>query len=89
VHRRERPRGSNAQRFPLIAIVPLTSTPGVGVLYPRIQPSPSNGLKNASTTLVDHIRSVDKRRVERAFGQVSRVELQAVDAALKLFLGTS
>jgi mRNA interferase MazF len=81
------PEVSNDQRFPLIAIVPLTSAPGVGLLYPRIQPSPSNGLRNASTALVDHIRSVDKRRVDRAYGQVSRAELQAIDTALKLFLG--
>jgi mRNA interferase MazF len=81
------PEISNDQRFPLVAIVPLTSTPGVGLLYPRVQPSPSNGLRNVSTALVDHVRSVDKRRVDRAYGPVSKADLQAIDAALKLFLG--
>jgi mRNA interferase MazF len=81
------PEVSNDQRFPLIAVVPLTSTPGVGLLYPLVQPSASNGLRSASTALVDHVRSVDKRRVDRVYGPVGRVELAAIDAALRLFLG--
>jgi mRNA interferase MazF len=81
------PEVSNHQRFPLIALVPLTSTPGVGLLYPTIQPSSSNGLRNASTALVDHVRSVDKQRVERMYGPVAKVELEAIDAALRQFLG--
>ena len=36
------PDVSNDQRFPLIAIVPLTSTPGAGLLYPVVQPSSSS-----------------------------------------------
>jgi hypothetical protein len=40
-----------------------------------------------SFALVDHIRSVDKRRVHRIFGQVSPTELANVDQGLDLFLG--
>lgn len=81
------PEVSNDQRFPLVAIVPLTSTPGVGLLYPLVRPSSSNGLRNVSTALVDHVRSMDKRRVDRVYGSVSPSELAAIDAALKMFLG--
>jgi mRNA interferase MazF len=74
------------RRFPLVAVVPLTGTPGEGALYPALQPGPS-GLARTSYALVDHLRSVDKRRVRRVFGVVTADELQAVDEGLALFLG--
>lgn len=73
--------GVNAdQRFPLIAVVPITGTGGAGALYPTLAPGPS-------CALVDHLRSIDKRRIRRIFGQVTRSELAAVDQGLALFLG--
>lgn len=74
------------QRFPLIAIVPLTGTPGEGALYPALQPGRS-GLAKTSYALIDHLRSVDKRRIRRVFGVVSRGEVDALDEGLVLFLG--
>lgn len=74
------------QRFPLVGIVPVTGTPGEGALYPPLRPGKS-GLTKASYALVDHLRSVDKRRIRRVFGQVAPVELGAVDDGLLLFLG--
>jgi mRNA interferase MazF len=74
------------QRFPLIAVVPVTGTAGVGALYPPLAPGGS-GLTKASFALVDHIRSIDKRRIRRMFGQVSSSELLAIDQGLELFLG--
>ena len=74
------------QRFPLIAVVPITGTPGQGALYPALRPGPS-GLAKASYALIDHIRSVDKRRVRRVFGQVTAAEMNAIDEGLTLFLG--
>jgi mRNA-degrading endonuclease toxin of MazEF toxin-antitoxin module len=74
------------QRFPLIGIVPVTGTRGEGALYPPLLPGKS-GLTKPSYALVDHLRSVDKRRVRRAFGQVAPAELSAVDEGLLLFLG--
>ena len=50
------------QRFPLIAVVPVTGTSGEGALYPELAPGKS-GLTRASYALIDHIRSVDKRRI--------------------------
>ena len=74
------------QRYPLIAVVPLTRTPGKGALYPSLKPGPS-GLRAPSFALVDQLRAVDKRRVRSVFGRITPAELQAVDEALALFLG--
>ena len=40
-----------------------------------------------SFALVDHVRSIDKRRIRRMFGQASSSELAAIDQGLELFLG--
>ena len=74
------------QRFPLIAIVPVTGTPGEGSLYPELSPGKS-GLTKTSYALIDHLRSIDKRRIRRVFGLVTKDELAAVDQGLELFLG--
>lgn len=74
------------QRFPLVGIVPVTGTPGEGALYPSLSPGES-GLKKRSFALVDHVRSVDKRRIRRVFGPVAPDELRAVDEGLVLFFG--
>lgn len=74
------------QRFPLIAVVPITATPGEGALYPELSPGTS-GLNKTSYALIDHLRSIDKRRIRRVFGRVARDELALVDQGLELFLG--
>lgn len=74
------------QRFPLIAVVPVTGARGEGVLYPELAPGRS-GLTKTSYALVDHLRSIDKRRIRRMFGRVAEDELAAVDQGLELFLG--
>ncbi len=76
------------QRFPLIAIVPVTGTSGEGALYPVLSPGKS-GLTKTSYALVDHLRSIDKRRIRRVFGRITRDELTALDQGLELFLGLS
>jgi mRNA interferase MazF len=74
------------QRYPLVCIVPITSTPGEGALYPRLKPG-SSGLMKPSFALVDQLRSVDKSRITRFLGRVSMDELKAVDEGLLLYLG--
>ena len=74
------------QRFPLIAVVPVTGTVGEGALYPELSPGKS-GLTKPSFALIDHLRSIDKRRIRRVFGRVTNEELAAVDQGLELFLG--
>ena len=80
------PAVNASQRFPLIAVVPITGTPAPGALYPPLAPG-ANGLTKPSYDLVDQLRSIDKQRVRRGYGQVSESELAAVDAGLRLYLG--
>jgi mRNA interferase MazF len=80
------PEIADHQRYPLVALVPLTGTPGEGLLYPRLQPGRS-GLRKMSWALIDQIRSVDKRRVLQLFGHISKEELGSIDEGLRLFLG--
>jgi mRNA interferase MazF len=75
------------QRFPLLLVAPLTSTPLSGPLYPLLSPSASSGLRERSCVLLDQLRSVDKRRVVRLLGRASAAELVAVDQALRALLG--
>ena len=74
------------QRYPLLAVVPVTRTPGNGALYPALEAG-SGGLRERSYVLVDQLRSIDKRRVERVFGRIGSDELEAIDEGLRLFLG--
>ena len=74
------------QRYPLVAVVPLTRTAGEGALYPKLEPGES-GIRNVSYALVDQIRSVDKRRIRAVGRGVAPVELEAIDTGLRLFLG--
>jgi len=74
------------QRFPLVCVVPVTGTPGEGLLYPPLAPGQS-GLAKRSFALIDHLRSVDKRRVRRVFGDLAPREMAMIDEGLNLFLG--
>ena len=74
------------QRFPMLAVAPLTGTPGEGALYPILHPGES-GLVKPSWALIDQLRTIDKRRVIRVFGVISPDELAAIDDGLQLFLG--
>jgi mRNA interferase MazF len=77
---------NSSQRFPLIAVVPVTATPATGALYPSLSPGAS-GLTKPSTALVDQLRSIDKQRIRKRYGQVSPQELEAIDSGLCLYLG--
>ena len=74
------------QRFRLVCVVPVTGTPGEGLLYPPLAPGQS-GLAKKSFALIDQLRSIDKRRVRRVFGEVAREEIAAIDEGLEVFLG--
>lgn len=74
------------QRFPLVCVVPVTGTPGEGLLYPRLAPGTS-GLTKESCALIDQLRSVDKRRIRSVYGELPRKEIAAIDEGLTIFLG--
>ncbi len=63
------PRVNAGQRYPLIALVPVTRSTGIGALYPALSPGRS-GLRQRSFALSDQVRSVDKRRVRRSYGRL-------------------
>ncbi len=70
----------------MLAIVPVTGTPGEGALYPSLLPG-SSGLRQPSWALTDQIRAVDKRRVIRVFGMITPDEIADIDDGIRLFLG--
>ena len=74
------------QRFPILCVVPITKTPGEGALYPALSPGKS-GLRVQSYALVDQVRSIDKRRVNRVYGRIAQDELRMIEEGLRLFLG--
>ena len=74
-----------SQKYPMICIVPVSSTPGEGALYPKLDPGPS-GLRNRSYALVDQLRSVDKQRVVKLYGLISPEELHTLDEGIRLYL---
>src|ERR1035441_8919312 len=74
------------QRFPLLCVVPVTGTQGEGLLYPQLAPGKS-GLAKKSFALIDQLRSIDKRRIRRAYGELAREEVAAIDEGLAVFLG--
>lgn len=80
------PDVNSDQHFPLVCVVPVTGTPGEGLLYPTLAPGQS-GLAKRSFALIDHLRSIDKRRVRRLFGELAREEMAAIDEGLAVFLG--
>ena len=82
------PAVTEDQRYPMVAVVPLTGTPGEGALYPSLRPGES-GLRKPSWALIDQVRTIDKRRVTRAFGVITPQEQAMIDDGLRLFLGLS
>jgi len=74
------------QRFPLVCVVPITGVRGEGLLYPALAAG-SGGLAKKSYALIDHLRSIDKRRVRRVYGVLPREEMAAIEEGLALFLG--
>ena len=80
------PAVASNQRYPLLAVIPVTGTPGEGALYPALEAGDS-GLRKRSWALIDQVRAIDKRRVRQVFGQLPPKELAQIDDGLRLFLG--
>jgi len=78
----------DSQRFSMVAVVPISGTPGEGALYPLLRPGDS-GLRKPSYGLIDQLRTIDKRRIRSVFGTITGNEMDAVDEGLRLFLGLS
>jgi mRNA-degrading endonuclease toxin of MazEF toxin-antitoxin module len=70
----------------ILVVVPVTSTVGLGPVYPVVQPY-ARGLQRPSTALVDMIRGIDNERVDGMLAPVPRADLERIDAALRAVLG--
>ncbi len=79
------PSVASCQKFPMLCVVPVSSTPGEGALYPKLRIGRS-GLRNESFALIDQLRSLDKLRVRRRYGCVSPVELGSLEEGIRLYL---
>jgi hypothetical protein len=62
--------------------------PSEGLLYRPLAPGRS-GLAKQSFVLIDQVRSINKRRVRRVFGELASEEITAIDEGLAAFLGLS
>jgi hypothetical protein len=71
--RQQRPDVIADQRFRLVC-----GTPGDGLLYPPLAPGQS-GLAKKSFAPIDELRSIDKRRIRRVFGELAPEEMTAID----------
>jgi len=79
------PEVSSSQKYPMLCVVPVSSTPGQGALYPMLEAG-SGGLRSRSFALVDQLRSLDKQRVRKLYGSISQAELHSLEEGLRLFL---
>jgi len=75
----------SGQRFPLVCVVPVTGPRAKTSL--SASSTRSSGLARKSFALIDHLRSIDKRRVRRLFGELPKEEMAAIDEGLAAFLG--
>ena len=82
------PQAVACQRFPLLAVVPVTGTFLQGILYPRLIPS-NGGLSKVSYALTDNVRAIDFGRIRRVFKHITQAELAAVDRGLEYYFGFS
>jgi mRNA interferase MazF len=76
----------NASASPLIGIVPLTSSSAKNPLHLELG-TRETGLRKISTALVDHLRFVNRERIQsKAVGELSSEALAAVDLNLRRVL---
>ncbi|MGA9623311.1 MAG: type II toxin-antitoxin system PemK/MazF family toxin [Bryobacteraceae bacterium] len=83
---RSDPEVNGDQRVALVCVAPVTGTPGEGLLYTPLAPGQS-GLAKRSFALTDQLRSIDKRRIRRVFGELAWEEMAGIDAGVAAFLG--
>ena len=49
--------------------------------------SPTNGLRNLSQIMVDKMQALERERISRRIGRLTRAQLRSLDGALRLWLG--
>ena len=77
----------NLRFVTMLAVVPLTTAAGLSSSFYPLIVARKGGLQRDATALPDQIRSIDKTRVSRLVGHVTKAEMVALDASLRRFLG--
>ena len=73
---------------PVVIVAALTSRPAARARPTDVLLSQgSSGLQATSRVLLNQIRTIDKRRLGRAIGQLTPEEMARIDEAIKISLG--
>ena len=75
------------QHSPTIIVAPLTSGDNAKFRVNVAVKSPEGGLTNNSIILLNQIRTTDRTRFSRYWGQVTPQTMKKVDEAIKISLG--
>jgi len=79
-------RGNASLSYPLTIVASMSRTERELPLHVRIAPSEENGLTDFTDVKCEQIMTIEKSRLIRRRGSISREELSRVDVALKLSL---
>ncbi len=73
---------------PMVTVLPISSQIPSVLGFDKIHlTQKQTGLIKDSAILIAHIRSVDKSRLTKKVGKISKAKLQEIEEALKLVLG--
>lgn len=71
----------------IVAVLTSKSTKAKLSTHVTIEPSQENGLISTSTLMLEQIRSIDKKRIQRIAGKLSSVDINKLDVALLVSVG--
>lgn len=77
----------NNQFADTVSIVPITSTTVKIYPFEVFLPKDEGNLTNDSKAKCNQIRTIDKQRIEKKFGKISRSKLAEVEDAILIHLG--
>jgi mRNA interferase MazF len=69
-----------------VVLIPITSTITESMMRLTVQPSASNGLREASQLMTDRVSTVSRAKVGQVIGTLEAVYVREVSRRLSLFL---
>lgn len=75
------------QISPTLIVLPFSSVIPQTISFEKVKLSKIKGLAKESVILVNHIRAIDKSRLIKKIGKLSKSKLEEVEESLKLVLG--
>jgi mRNA interferase MazF len=69
---------------PMLMVAPITSNLAAlrFAFVVRVEPTPENGLTVPSVVMVFQMRAIDKQRIGRKIGQMSKADMSRIDAEI-------